>query len=439
MRRYTEADIAALVEPDRVHRDVYTSPEVFELEMQRIWGRAWIYVGHESQVPSPGDYYATTLGRKPVLMVRGDDGEVRVLFNRCPHKGAQLVGDSAGHVKVFRCAYHGYAFKTDGSVHFIPRAQAYERSGFDTSHPCFRMLPVPRAASYRGLVFASLAEQGPDLETWLGGVASSIDNLADRSPEGELEVWGGPLRYLHDCNWKMFVENLNDAMHPMVVHQSSAGTARQFAEPMRKRGEPLPFELEMLGPFAENYDFFDEMGCKVFDYGHSYMGGDFSIHSAYSPVPGYTDKLEAAYGVERTRQILGTNRHNTVVYPSFTLKGAIQSVRVVRPIAVDKTLIESWVLALKGVPEEMSQRSITYCNIINSSANLVGPDDYEAYHRMQVGLEAEGNEWISQHRDAGAEQPLPEGGGARANGLSDATFRNQFRAWKHYMSEAEAA
>jgi benzoate/toluate 1,2-dioxygenase subunit alpha len=438
MSRYSEADIAALVEEDRVHRDVYTSPEIFRLEMDRLWSRAWIYIGHESQVARPGDYYATTLGTKPVVMVRGDDGQVRVLFNRCPHKGAQMVGEQAGHVKFFRCSYHGYAFKTDGSIHHIPVGEDYDNTRFDTGNPCFRMLPVPRVDSYRGLVFASLAAEGPALAHWLGGAASSIDNLADRSPEGELEVWGGPLRYLHDCNWKMFIENLNDAMHPMVVHHSSAGTARQFAEPMRKRGETLPFALEMLGPFASNYEFFQDMGVSAFDYGHSYMGGDFSIHSDYSEVPGYTDKMRARYGEEKLRSILGVNRHNTVVYPSFTLKGAIQSVRVVRPIAVNRTLVESWVLALKGAPEEMNERSITYCNIINSSANLVGPDDYEAYHRMQHGLAADGNEWISQHRLLGQEESLPEGG-YRAPGLSDLSFRNQFRAWKHYMLDTEAA
>ena len=83
--------------------------------------------------------------------------------------------------------------------------------------------------TYRGFVFARL-QPGPGFRDYFGDSLSSIDNLADRSPEGELEIVGGCLRYLHNCNWKMFVENLNDTMHPMIVHASSAGTAKKLWE-----------------------------------------------------------------------------------------------------------------------------------------------------------------------------------------------------------------
>jgi hypothetical protein len=148
--------------------------------------------------------------------------------------------------------------------------------------------------------------------------------------------------------------------------------------------------------------------------------------------------MEKAYGKARMQEILSINRHNTVVYPSFTCKGAIQTIRVVKPLAVDETLIESWTLRLAGAPEEMLQRSILYCNLINSSANLVGPDDQEAYHRLQHGLKAQGNDWVSLARYLGAETPNDEGG-CSATGSSDLVFRNQFDAWRKYMTGNEAA
>ena len=74
-----------LVQADRVHKSVYTDPEIFELEMDRVYGQAWLYVGHESQVPNTGDYFTTRLGREPVVMLRHSDGAVHVLYNRCPH------------------------------------------------------------------------------------------------------------------------------------------------------------------------------------------------------------------------------------------------------------------------------------------------------------------------------------------------------------------
>jgi hypothetical protein len=91
MRAYDRRHIESLVRPGEVHRDVYTDPVIFDLEMQRLWRNAWIYVGHESQVKNPGDFYTTTIGAEPVIMVRGKDGEVNVIYNRCSHKGAMVA------------------------------------------------------------------------------------------------------------------------------------------------------------------------------------------------------------------------------------------------------------------------------------------------------------------------------------------------------------
>ncbi len=436
--KYSNERLASLVQHDRVHRDVYTDPAIFDLEMERIWGKSWIYVGHESQVKNSGDYFATSIGKQAVIMTRHKDGKVYVLYNRCSHKGAQLIGDSCGQAQQLRCPYHGYVFDTDGTLVHIPREEGYDGTQFGKGKSGANVNQVARVASYRGLVFASLSEQGPDLVSWLGGAALSIDNLADRSPVGEIEIAGGCFRYIHDSNWKMFVENLNDAMHPMVVHQSSSGTAKRVFDDLNLDKENVPFELEMLAPFTNDYNFFEKMGLTAWHNGHSVTGGEVSIHSAYSPIPGYAEALIEAYGEQRCKEILSVNRHNTVVYPSFTLKGVITSIRVVKPIAVDKTVIESWVFRQVGAPEELFQRSITYCNLINSHANLVGPDDQEAYHRMQQGLQTQdANEWVSQHRYLDADE-VDSDGTRHANGTSDMVFRHQFRTWLSYMSNAEA-
>ena len=147
--------------------------------------------------------------------------------------------------------------------------------------------------------------------------------------------------------------------------------------------------------------------------------------------------MEKAYGKKKMQEIFSMNRHNTVVYPSFTVKGAIQTIRIVKPIAVNQTVIESWTFRLVGAPDEMLQRSILYCNLINSSGNLVGPDDHEAYHRLQQGLSTQANDWVSMGRHMDAEEPNDEGGFS-ATGSSDMVFRSQFRAWKQYMTSVDA-
>jgi phenylpropionate dioxygenase-like ring-hydroxylating dioxygenase large terminal subunit len=121
------ADIAALVEDDRVHRDVYLSPEMYALEQQHFFAHTWNYLGHASQVPNAGDYVAVTLAGRPLLLVRQGDGGLRVLYNRCAHKGTRLVGDECGNAgKFFRCPYHAWTYKLDGAPLAIPLKSGYE-------------------------------------------------------------------------------------------------------------------------------------------------------------------------------------------------------------------------------------------------------------------------------------------------------------------------
>ena len=434
MDRYrgNAAAIRALVQDDQVHRDVYVDPELFSLEMSELWANTWIYVGHTSQVPNAGDFYTTNVASQPVVMVRHDDASVRVLFNRCAHKGTKIVTDTAGNVGAFfRCPYHAWSYRTDGSLLAIPRRAGYDGTRMTAGPAGAGMGAVKNVEIYRGFVFARLSEQGPGFREYFGESLSSIDNMADRSPEGELEIAGGCLRYLHNCNWKMYVENLNDAMHPMVAHESSAGTAKRLWEG-QPADMPKPMAIEQFVPFVSGYDFFDKMGVRVFDNGHSYTGVNFSIHSAYAAMPEYEDALVHRYGETRARDILATARHNTVYYPSLTIKGAIQSIRVARPMAADKTLIESWTFRLKGAPEALLRRTVMYTRLINSPMSVVGHDDLHAYRSIQEGLVANGNEWVSLHRDF---DPGEIGAtDLSVSGLSEISMRNQFRAWSKYMT-----
>ena len=431
--RGNPAAVAALVHPDRVHRDVYTDPGLFQLEMEQLWSRAWVYVAHDSQVKQPGDYVTANIGTDPVVMVRQADGTVRVMRNRCSHKGAKLVSDGAGTVgKFFRCPYHAWTYRLDGTLRGVPLKTAYANTSFDQC-PAADGLAAVASHTYRGFVFARLSADGPSFDDYFGGSLSSIDYLADRSPEGELEVVGGVLRYTHDSNWKMFVENLNDTMHPMVAHESAAGTAKRLWAD-KPADEPKPMAIEQLVPFASGYGFFDKMGVRVFDNGHSYSGVHFSIHSSYAAMPEYEAAMVARYGEERARDILGTVRHNTVYYPSLTIKGAIQTIRVVRPVAVDKTIIESWTFRLKGAPDAMLHRTVTYNRLINSPLSIVGHDDQYCYRVIQEGLAASGNEWVNLQRDWDPAEVGPAD--LTVNGTSEISMRNQFRAWAKFMAPA---
>jgi phenylpropionate dioxygenase-like ring-hydroxylating dioxygenase large terminal subunit len=434
MAKYRDnpAMLRALVREDAVHRDVYIDPEVFELEMERLWQRAWLYVGHDSQVPAAGDYFTTTLAREPVIMLRGQDGLVRVLMNRCAHKGARLVSATQGRCEagLLRCPYHGWTYRLDGSLRTIPLRGGYDGTALEETQSARGLIGLPDVVNYRGFVFARIGARGPGFAEYFGESLSSIDNMVERAPEGRLEVAGGVLRYLHDSNWKMFIENLNDTMHPMVAHESAAGTAKKLWAD-QPADAPKPMAIEQFLPFVNGYEFFDKMGVRVYPNGHSYTGVHFSIHSAYSTIGDYERRMESVYGTERARAILGEVRHNTVYYPNFTIKGAIQAIRVAKPIAVDKTLIESWTFRLVGAPERLLQRTLLYSRLINAPTSVVGHDDRHCYRAIQDGLHAQGNDWVSLHRNhTPAERERIAGD---YNGTSEVSMRGQFRAWAQFM------
>jgi benzoate/toluate 1,2-dioxygenase alpha subunit len=424
--------VRGLVRETEVHRDLYVDQELFELEMEHLFANTWVYVGHDSQVPNAGDYYGTTVGTQPVLMVRNGNGDVNVLYNRCPHKGVRVTTEPCGNAgKFFRCPYHAWSFKLDGSLLAIPLKKGYENTGFETSHAAEGLAKVRHVKNYRGFVFAKLNDGGLGFEDFFGDSLSSFDNMIDRSPVGRLQVAGGVLRYMHNCNWKMLVENQTDTCHPMVAHESSAGTASEVwknAPPGTKK----PMAVEIFLPFMSPYEFFEGMGIRVWPNGHGHTGVSHSIHSDYSAIPGYFDQMTAAYGENRAKAILDENRHNTVYFPNIMIKGPIQLLRNFIPIAADKTLVESWTFRLVDAPDMLLERTLMYNRLINAPTSVVGHDDLEMYERAQEGLRCNGNEWVNVQR---LYDPAEEADATVVtNGTTEWQMRNQFRAWSKFMT-----
>ena len=239
MTHFDHNSIRGLVQPGRVHRKVYTDPEIFTLEVERVFGRTWNYVGHQSQVPNPGDYFSTTVANRPVIMVRHSDGRIRVLHNRCAHRGAKVIAGRSGNAKLLRCCYHGWTYHTDGTLHSIPRPSGYAGTPVDAHQSTFGM-PALNTECYRGFVFASLTDAAGELEEFLAGAGKSLDNMVDRSPLGKLEVVGGCFRAMLRSNWKIYLENLHDGIHPLTVHQSSIAASKAQERKVAQRNDAAP-------------------------------------------------------------------------------------------------------------------------------------------------------------------------------------------------------
>ena len=425
-----------LVEARRVRRAVYTDPAIFALEQARVFGRAWLYVGHESELARAGDFLLTRLGPDEVILVRQDDDGLALLHNRCAHRGACIVGAAAGNVRVFRCPYHAWTYRLDGSLAGVPMAQTYPPE-FNSADPARGLARVARVTSYRGFVFASHANTGPDLVTFLGGLATVLDNLVDRAPAGTVSPISGKLRLEYRGNWKLFMENATDLVHPGFVHASSVNAARALPTGTEPDGATAQ-TAQMLLSNGLSVPQWDQIPLYAFPGGHVYMGGFYRtgvIAPARSdPVfERYRAALVARHGEPKTAEILAVDRFNNLIWPTLSVNSRFAVLRQVQPIAVDRTIVTAQAFRFDGAPDEMAELTLQFLNTAASPASMVASDDLEIFERCQRGLSAAGDGWIDTSRGVLADQ-VDEDGSIRASGTSELAIRAQLSAWQRYMA-----
>ena len=432
-----------LVAENRVHHSVYSDPAIFDLEMDRVFGRAWLLLGHHSQILNPGDYITTRMGREPVIVTRHRDGTVHVLINRCPHRGAMVCHEASGHARQFACPYHGWVFDTDGGLRSVPLPQGY---GADALEKFTRMglARVARVQDYRGFIFASLAASGPTLAEHLGPIASSFDDLLDRAPEGEIEIAGGVFKHAYNGNWKLVLENHLDGIHPNYVHASSVDAARGAADdtgahPGSERYAEIP--LRQMRQNGAPEPVWEALGIWATGWGHGYMGDYHSdsrlVAAMNHPVfAEYRRLLEARVGAAEATRILGVSRFNSVVYPNVSFMSQYRQLRIVHPLAVDRTVVYTYNVRLKGAPEQMFRDTVAFSNVVNGTASWVLTDDLEVYERVQRGLTAAMPEWVALGRGGGGDVQEADGFRRGATGTSEIFIRRQFEAWSKYMAES---
>ncbi|MGB7182554.1 MAG: Rieske 2Fe-2S domain-containing protein [Burkholderiaceae bacterium] len=432
-------EISKLVEPDRVHRSVYTDQQIFDHEITEIFGKIWVYCGHESQIPEPGDYYTLTIGREPMVMVRDQDNTINVLYNRCPHRGVQICGNQKGNTgKSLVCSYHAWTFHLDGKIKAIPLKSGYDGTRMTPDNPDCSMKPAARVQSYRGFVFASLVADGPDLDTFLGDARIAFDDMCDRSPEGEVEVVPVCHRVMQHSNWKFFMENQLDALHPSVTHQSTGIAASRVEQRVKKETGQAPLYYHYLSTFASSFDMWDSVQTINLPRGHGVLQAYMGLRPQDPDTLEYEALMKKAYGEEKAEEYLSRSIHHVLVYPYLSVQSPLQQLRVLRPVAPDKTISEIWHFRLKGAPEAIYRRSLWYYNLVNSPATMINADDLENWTRGQRGLESQGGEWVSFHRHYGGDTEK-DGVVLSNNGTSEAVMRSQFRAWSQYMGAVPAA
>jgi len=368
----------------RVHRSSMTSQAIYELEQQRIFDKCWLYLGHESEVPNPGDYVRRAVAQRPLFFARDRDGQVRVFHNTCPHRGALICRTDKGNASVFQCFYHAWSFNTCGELIGMPDIDGYGPD-FDRAEMSLRS---PRFDSYKGFIFVCFNAETESLVDYLAGAAEHLDLVADQSAAG-MRVIPGSNRYTIKANWKLLAENSIDGYHLMPTHKT-------FFDYIGHRSNDV---------FSDGTNFGRALGN-----GHSVMVSDatygrpiakwhyyFGVQ-ARSHIEQIREGLTANFGPEKATQIADTNRL-LLIFPNLIVQDAMAiTIRVFYPTGPDRLDVSAWEMAPTEEPESLSYIRLQSFLSFFGPGGFATPDDVEALESCQQGFRSGGVEWSDLSR-----------------------------------------
>lgn len=422
-------DLDYLVQSDRVHSRIFTDAGIFADEINRIFHRTWLYAAHESEVAQPGDFKTIMLGRTPVIVVRGQDGEVRLFVNRCRHRGAQVCEAAQGNTKYFRCWYHGWTYELNGSLASLPGEEAY---GGSVAAAQLGLAAVPRVGQYRGFIFASLASTGPTLEEHLGAARQFIDIVADYSPTGKVKVKSNVVhKTRYRGNWKQVGM---DGYHVHYVHSSVVSILQQRSG---STGSAVG-ALQIEDPWSDQ----SRSITRGFPYGHAALDlreqrqshGQRFMAEVARTADGkkYVETMVARHGPARAEEIIALHGDPHIgIFPNLQL--IHDHVRVVVPISVAETHVYMYPIFLEDVPDAFNTARLRHHEDFYGPASFGSPDDLELFERTQAGAQAELQPWILLGRGIGREV-LEADQTVTARISDEVTQRAQMQEWKRLMA-----
>lgn len=413
---------ADMVEEGRVHKELYSDPNIFEEELDKVFQNTWVFIGHESEVAEVGSFKNVFVGRHPVILSRDRKMNLHVLLNRCRHRGATVCEGRKGKTKAFTCPYHGWGYGLDGSLRAIPKVEEYD----DVLDKKDLPLESLRHESYQGLVFATFKEDIEPLEDFLGGAKKWIDLFIKQGGGFPLKVLGEH-RFNFPGNWKIQLENTTDAYHFPIIHKS--------------------FVSSLDDATADIFDFLDGEGfVEDLGNGHSVMVMIPELidleDSLDDPIPERFEELAQALRdegqdeaqVKRLVRAAHGTGFNLNLFPNVSCSMAF--FRVLRPVSVGQTEIQHVALGGEGAPVAFNRKRMRLHEHFQGPMGFGTPDDGEAWERVQKGSMAGKDGWILVNRGMENLHTSKDGNVAGAV-CSETGMRAAYQKYKQMMA-AEA-
>jgi phenylpropionate dioxygenase-like ring-hydroxylating dioxygenase large terminal subunit len=425
-----------LVQDDRVHRLLYTDPAIFDAEMTHIFGGTWVYLAHESQIPNRNDFVTATLGQRPLIVTRDDEGTVRALYNRCTHRGTTLCRWDKGNSRSFQCPYHGWSFLNTGKLRGVPWPEGYAEK--IVRDPKYNLAQMPRVESYRGFIFGTLNMDAVSLTAHLGPIKRPIDEWLDRNPGGRVVVCEAN-RLKFKGNWKLAYDNSGDGYHVVFSHRSLLKTENRFKDEQTAKGmsyyQTTPDEQPMYIQYMGNGHHFKDKRPNV----ERKPGALWAIESLHPGMEHVQEKLRG-YGdrAESMLDLAGSEPVNINVFPNLSLLG--NHIQVFEPISFEETDTIWYGTRIEDVDGTLGEEVLADINALRMRTqegfpNFGEVDDLTNFEQIQRGLKAPEDEWIYMHRGLGIPGRIHtlEDGTVKGPATDELFMREYIREWKRLM------
>jgi PAH dioxygenase large subunit len=425
-------EMAETLPQGEVPAAILNDAEVFAMEREKVFARSWVYLGHESEIPQPGDYVLRYVVDDAFIVIRDEKGVVRALLNQCRHRGMQVCRSEMGNASHFRCPYHGWTYRNDGTLVGVPvQRDAY---GDVLDKRRLGLVRIPRLDTYNGLIFGTLSEDVPSLGEWLGDIRWYLDLITMRSPAG-LEVIGAPQRWVVGVDWKTASENfVGDSYHTLMTHRSMVELGQAPRDP--------------------KYAMYGEQ-VHIPGKGHGSMVIGAPPGAPLPPFWGYPDEMleraRSSYPTQEQFEVAKQTRimlvtvfpnlsiHNPIRRPHHRYDGHIPMLtfRVWNPLGPAKIEIFSWFLVERDASEEFKQLSSwSYLRSFGVSGTFE-QDDTEIWSRIarnagtQMGHRQRINYQMGMHLEPDPNWPGP--GVAYPANFTDVNLRNFYARWLELM------
>jgi len=416
---------ARFVDTDKglVSRRIFADDGIHRAELKRIFGRCWLYLAHESQLPHVGDYVAVNMGETPVIVCRGRDEKIAAFLNSCRHRGNRVVRADQGNTKSFVCAYHGWCYGTNGDLVSVPGAKDLYHDKLERTN--WGLPKVAQVASYGGLIFGTFDSDAPPLDEYLGNMRWGLDILLG---QGDMVALPGIQRWHMDANWKIAADNaIGDMYHASISHRSAIIAGHRGGVG------------NSTGHKAGQVTITDDNGFTfVGEYGHG-LTADYVTAGSLdlsSPLAQWRrdPAIQKRMGPTRSR----IQRANMNVFPNLFVNSGSRDLILRNPVGPHRIEIWKTTLVDRGLPADVQRLQARASNRHHGPGGMFEQDDGENWVQSTIGCRSD----VAQRYDLNYEMglgrgnvsPGPDGEPPRIDSLvNEHAQRWMYRCWVEYM------